>query len=254
MDHNTARISSSGVFVMDVRNRTLSLKDVVISGAIGGSVIATPVFEVALSRSITAEQFSGESLLGNLTIRNVNRTTGNGVVMTKNLARIATSASRSGEITDSAMHGRRMKSICSGVRHIEMSVTKMILINGECPIGGVCEIGDLNVKSLKRVQATIHFNAMIEEDEMNGGSVIVFVDECVVERCGFVFGEVFEGVEESVLKEKDGRLEISECFFSSLAMDLVMKSTMVSAESGELKIAETIFDGICTTAPFLSYT
>ncbi|KAH7832685.1 uncharacterized protein MONOS_14657 [Monocercomonoides exilis] len=48
MDHNTARISSSGVFVMDVRNRTLSLKDVVISGAIGGSVITAPVFEVAL--------------------------------------------------------------------------------------------------------------------------------------------------------------------------------------------------------------
>ncbi|KAH7827338.1 uncharacterized protein MONOS_13922 [Monocercomonoides exilis] len=48
MDYNTARISSSGVFVMDVGNRTLSLKDVVISGAIGGSVITAPVFEVAL--------------------------------------------------------------------------------------------------------------------------------------------------------------------------------------------------------------
>ncbi|KAH7827337.1 uncharacterized protein MONOS_17314 [Monocercomonoides exilis] len=54
-----------------------------------------------------------------------------------------------------------------------MSVTNMILIDGECPIGGVCEIGDLNVKSLKRAQATIHFNAMIEEDEMNGGNVWV---------------------------------------------------------------------------------
>ncbi|KAH7816928.1 uncharacterized protein MONOS_12990 [Monocercomonoides exilis] len=133
------------------------------------------------------------------------------------IARIATSASHSGETTDSAMHGRRMKSICSGVRHIEMSVSNMILIDGECLIGGVCEIGDLNVKSLKMAQATIHLNTRIEQDEMNGGSVIVFVDD-------------------------------------SLSMDLVMKSTIVSAESGELKMTETTFDGICTTAPFLSYT
>ncbi|KAH7815530.1 uncharacterized protein MONOS_7148 [Monocercomonoides exilis] len=102
------------------------------------------------------------------------------------------------------------QSICCGVRHIERSVANMILIDGECLIGGVCEIGDLNVKSLKRAQATIHLNTMIEEDEMNGGSVIVFVDECVVERCGFVFGEMFGWGGESIVKEKDGRLEVSE--------------------------------------------
>ncbi|KAH7815538.1 uncharacterized protein MONOS_7156 [Monocercomonoides exilis] len=146
------------------------------------------------------------------------------------------------------------QSICCGVRHIERSVANMILIDGECLIGGVCEIGDLNVKSLKSAQATIHLNAMIEEDEMNGGSVIVFVDECVVERCGFVFGEMFGWDGESIVKEKDGRLEISECLFSSATMDLVMKSRIVGVESGELKMTETTFDGIHTTAPLLSFT
>ncbi|KAH7819567.1 uncharacterized protein MONOS_7027 [Monocercomonoides exilis] len=146
------------------------------------------------------------------------------------------------------------QSICCGARHIERSVANMILIDGECLIGGVCEIRDLNVKSLKRAQAAIHLNTRIEEDEMNGGSVIVFVDECVVERCGFVFGEMFGWDGESIVKEKDGRLEISECLFSSATMDLVMKSRIVCAESGELKMTETTFDGIHTTAPLLSFT
>ncbi|KAH7815484.1 uncharacterized protein MONOS_5414 [Monocercomonoides exilis] len=146
------------------------------------------------------------------------------------------------------------QSIWCGARHLERSVANMILIDGECLIGGVCEIGDLNVKPLKRVQATIHLNTMIEEDEMNGGSVIVFVDECVVERCGFMFGEMFWWGGESIVKEKDGRLEISECLFSSATMDLVMKSRIVSVESGELKMTETTFDGIHTTAPLLSFT
>ncbi|KAH7818853.1 uncharacterized protein MONOS_15628 [Monocercomonoides exilis] len=145
------------------------------------------------------------------------------------------------------------QSICCGVRHIERSVANMILIDGECLIGGVCEIGDLNVKSLKKVQATIHLNAMIKEDEMNGGSVIVFVDECVVERCGFVFGEMFWWGGESIVKEKDGRLEISECLFSSATMDLVMKSRIVSVESGELKITETTFRDIHSKVSVLSF-
>ncbi|KAH7825757.1 uncharacterized protein MONOS_4327 [Monocercomonoides exilis] len=127
-------------------------------------------------------------------------------------------------------------------------------IEEECLIGGVCEIGDLNVKSLKRVQATIHLNTMIEDDEMNGGSVTVFVDECVVERCGFVFGEMFGWDGENIVKEKDGRLEISECLFSSCGKGQVMKSRIVCVESGELKMTETTFDGIHTTAPLLSFT
>ncbi|KAH7828085.1 uncharacterized protein MONOS_1613 [Monocercomonoides exilis] len=133
------------------------------------------------------------------------------------------------------------------------SVQNVLWIDGECLIGGECEIGDLNVKSLKRVQATIHFNTRIEETGSEG-SAIVFLNECVVERCEFVFGESFEGNQKNILKEKDGRLEISECRFSSATMDLMMKNTIVIVESGELKISETIFDGICTTAPLLSLT
>eukprot|EP00770_Monocercomonoides_exilis_P006716 MONOS_6682.1-p1 / transcript=MONOS_6682.1 / gene=MONOS_6682 / organism=Monocercomonoides_exilis_PA203 / gene_product=unspecified product / transcript_product=unspecified product / location=Mono_scaffold00215:20274-28340(-) / protein_length=2688 / sequence_SO=supercontig / SO=protein_coding / is_pseudo=false len=159
--------------------------------------------------------------------------------------------------SDSRQCGAQEKpcqSICCGVRHIEKNLMNVLWIDGECLIGGVCEIGDLNVKPLKRVQATIHFNTVIEEDEMNGGSVIVFVDECVVERCGFVFGGMFGWDGESIVKEKDGRLEISECLFSSETMDLVMKSRIVGVERGELKMTETTFDGIHTTAPLLSFT
>ncbi|KAH7824000.1 uncharacterized protein MONOS_7957 [Monocercomonoides exilis] len=128
----------------------------------------------------------------------------------------------------------------------------MILIDGEGDIGGECVVGDLCVKSMKKAKGTIHFNEAIQEMGSEG-SVIVFVNECVVERCLFVFGEEFEGVEESVLKEKDERLEISECFFSSSAMDLVMKSMILHVERGELKMSETLFSGIHSAVQLLSF-
>ncbi|KAH7815189.1 uncharacterized protein MONOS_13946 [Monocercomonoides exilis] len=131
-------------------------------------------------------------------------------------------------------------------------VVKMILIDGEGDIGGECVVGDLCVKSIKKAKGTIHFNEAIQEMGSEG-SVIVFVNECVVERCLFVFGEEFEGVEESVLKEKDERLEISECFFSSSAMDLVMERMILDVESGELKMSETLFSGIHSSVPLLSF-
>ncbi|KAH7815839.1 uncharacterized protein MONOS_16259 [Monocercomonoides exilis] len=68
-----------------------------------------------------------------------------------------------------------------------------------------------------------------------------------------MFGDAFEGVEESVLKEKDGKLEILDCFFSSSAMDLVMKSMILHVESGELKMSETLFSGIHSSVPLLSF-
>ncbi|KAH7828062.1 uncharacterized protein MONOS_14332 [Monocercomonoides exilis] len=145
------------------------------------------------------------------------------------------------------------RSISYCLKHIEKSLLNVMWIDGECLIGGECEVGDLNVKSLKRTYATIHFNTRIDETGSEG-SAIVFLNECAVERCEFVFGESFEGVQESILKEKDGELEISECRFSSATMDLMMKNTIVSVESGELKISETIFDGICTSEPILSLT
>ncbi|KAH7817890.1 uncharacterized protein MONOS_8047 [Monocercomonoides exilis] len=105
IDHNATRSPSPSVFVVSLGSGTLSLEDVVISGTTGGSVISASVLDVALnqlkmidieiknikmSQPLFAEpssagSSSGESLLGNVTIRNVNRTTGDGVVMAKSV-------------------------------------------------------------------------------------------------------------------------------------------------------------------------
>ncbi|KAH7824036.1 uncharacterized protein MONOS_17547 [Monocercomonoides exilis] len=144
------------------------------------------------------------------------------------------------------------KSISHGVPHIQKGIMNVIFIDGEGDIGGECVIGDLSVKSMKKMKATVHYNATIQEMG-NEGAVIVFVNESVMEKCLFVFGEAFEGVEESALKEKDGRLEISDCFFSSSAMDLVMKSMILHVERGEMKMSETLFSGIHSAVQLLSF-
>ncbi|KAH7824481.1 uncharacterized protein MONOS_3978 [Monocercomonoides exilis] len=144
------------------------------------------------------------------------------------------------------------KSISHGVSHIQKGIMNVIFIDGEGDIGGECVMGDVSVKPMKKVKATIRFNATVQEMG-NEGAVIVFVNESVMEKCLFVFGEAFEGVEESALKEKDGRLEISDCFFSSSAMDFVMKSMILHVERGELKMSETSFSGIHSSVPLLSF-
>ncbi|KAH7827840.1 uncharacterized protein MONOS_13047 [Monocercomonoides exilis] len=144
------------------------------------------------------------------------------------------------------------QSISCSVKHIEKNLMNVLWIDGECVIGGECEIGDVRMNSMTKASATINFNEKIEETG-NERSVAVFVNECIIEKCRFVFGEMFEGNQESILKEKNGRLEISECIFSSLAMDLVMKNTIVSVESGELKMSETSFSGIRSTVSLLSF-
>ncbi|KAH7817972.1 uncharacterized protein MONOS_12717 [Monocercomonoides exilis] len=106
IDHNSMRSLSPSVFVVSLGSGTLSLEDVLIdSSTSGGSGMTKCVFEVALkqlkmidveiknikmSQPLFAEPSSAgssseESLLGNLTIRNVNRTTGDGVVMAKSV-------------------------------------------------------------------------------------------------------------------------------------------------------------------------
>ncbi|KAH7820313.1 uncharacterized protein MONOS_10171 [Monocercomonoides exilis] len=106
IDHNATRSPSQSVFVVSVGRWTLSLEDVVINSSTSeGSGISSSVFEVALSQlkmidveiknmKITqtllnelssAGSSSGESLLGNVTIRNVNRTGGDGVVIAKSV-------------------------------------------------------------------------------------------------------------------------------------------------------------------------
>ncbi|KAH7822672.1 uncharacterized protein MONOS_10737 [Monocercomonoides exilis] len=144
------------------------------------------------------------------------------------------------------------ESIGNAVQHIERSVVNTILIDGEGMMGEGCVIGDVRMVSIRREKATIHFCGKME-GRGEERSVMVFVNECVVERCQFVFGEGFEGVEESVLKENDGRLEISECIFSSSTMDLVMKNMILDVESGEVKMSETLFSGIHSAVPLLSF-
>ncbi|KAH7818133.1 uncharacterized protein MONOS_3932 [Monocercomonoides exilis] len=106
IDHNATRSPSPSVFVVSLGSGTLLLEDVVLnSSTSGGSVISASVFEVALkqlktidveienikilqplfSEPLSAGSSSGESLLGNVTIRNVNRTEGDGVVMAKSV-------------------------------------------------------------------------------------------------------------------------------------------------------------------------
>ncbi|KAH7824121.1 uncharacterized protein MONOS_17553 [Monocercomonoides exilis] len=117
----------------------------------------------------------------------------------------------------------------------------MILINGECMICGGCEIGDLNVKSVKKAKSTIHFEGKMG-DRGEERSMMVFVNECVVERCKFVFGEAFEGVEESVGKDlissRENDVEVSALIlfgnaeFPSSAQPFVLKNTSETKGNG----------------------
>ncbi|KAH7818014.1 uncharacterized protein MONOS_3141 [Monocercomonoides exilis] len=111
IDHNSMRSPSPSVFVVSVGSGTLSLEDVVIdSSTSGGSGISASVFEVMLrqlkmidveienmkisqplfTEPSSAGSSSGESVLANLTIRNVNRTEGDGVVMAKSVKGVET--------------------------------------------------------------------------------------------------------------------------------------------------------------------
>ncbi|KAH7825022.1 uncharacterized protein MONOS_6219 [Monocercomonoides exilis] len=107
IDHNTTRSPSPSVFVVTVGSGTLSLEDVLINSSISeeseisSSAFVMELFQLrmsdveiknmAISQPLFAEpssagSSSGESLLGNVTIRNVNRTTkGDGVVMAKSV-------------------------------------------------------------------------------------------------------------------------------------------------------------------------
>ncbi|KAH7825036.1 uncharacterized protein MONOS_10872 [Monocercomonoides exilis] len=107
IDHNATRDSSPNVFVVSVGSGTLSLEDVLIFSSVNGeSEISASIFVMELSQlrmsdieienmkmsqplfvePSTEESVQGESMLVNVTIRNVNRTTeGDGVVMAKSV-------------------------------------------------------------------------------------------------------------------------------------------------------------------------
>ncbi|KAH7829918.1 uncharacterized protein MONOS_2295 [Monocercomonoides exilis] len=142
-------------------------------------------------------------------------------------------------------------SIGSAVKHIQRGVGNSIWIDGEGVIGGECVIGDMNVKSLKKTQSTIHLDGKMEVvgDE---GSVIVFVNESAVEKCEFLFGLSFESEHSSIVKVKNGTLGVSECWWKSVGMMKLLNSTIVEVEGGELEMEKCVVSCVCTSREILS--
>ncbi|KAH7819086.1 uncharacterized protein MONOS_2050 [Monocercomonoides exilis] len=143
------------------------------------------------------------------------------------------------------------KSINCAIQHIEKNLINVLWIDEEGVVEDECLIGDLNVKSLERLSGIVRFERRIETGmEL---SVMMFMNECSVERCWFAFGKMLEGEQEWIMKEKNGVLAISECLFSALLQEMMIKCTVVSVESGELKISDTTFKDIHLTTKLISF-
>ncbi|KAH7821290.1 uncharacterized protein MONOS_11601 [Monocercomonoides exilis] len=146
-------------------------------------------------------------------------------------------------------------SINCGVEHIQEGVMNGILIDGEGFVRKECVIGDLVVNSLKKTQGIVRLNCKIEKSGEKD-CVMEFVNECSVERCSFQFEDGFESTHNYLMKVKNGMTKIQECeFFSSSTTVEFMKlnSSIVSVESGELKISETTFRDLYSTRSVLSF-
>ncbi|KAH7815095.1 uncharacterized protein MONOS_11413 [Monocercomonoides exilis] len=131
-------------------------------------------------------------------------------------------------------------SINCGVDHIEQGVMNAILIDGEGAVTNECVIGDLVVNSFKKTQAIVRLNSKIEKS-FEKDCIMEFVNECFVERCSFQFEDGFESTHSYLIKVKNGSMEIHKCKFFSSADVVKLNSSIVSVESGELKISETSF-------------
>eukprot|EP00770_Monocercomonoides_exilis_P014649 MONOS_14595.1-p1 / transcript=MONOS_14595.1 / gene=MONOS_14595 / organism=Monocercomonoides_exilis_PA203 / gene_product=unspecified product / transcript_product=unspecified product / location=Mono_scaffold01031:5732-14599(-) / protein_length=2873 / sequence_SO=supercontig / SO=protein_coding / is_pseudo=false len=147
-------------------------------------------------------------------------------------------------------------SINCGVEHVQEGVMNGILIDGEGFVRKECVIGDLVVNSLKKTQGIVRLNCKIEKSGEKD-CVMEFVNECSVERCSFQFEDGFKSTHINLMKVKNGSMEIQKCeFFSSLSTtieDMKLNSSVVSVESGELKISETTFRDIHSTKSILSF-
>eukprot|EP00770_Monocercomonoides_exilis_P003537 MONOS_3518.1-p1 / transcript=MONOS_3518.1 / gene=MONOS_3518 / organism=Monocercomonoides_exilis_PA203 / gene_product=unspecified product / transcript_product=unspecified product / location=Mono_scaffold00083:78558-85916(+) / protein_length=2452 / sequence_SO=supercontig / SO=protein_coding / is_pseudo=false len=144
------------------------------------------------------------------------------------------------------------KSISCSVDHIQKAIMNVIFIDEEGDIGGECVIGDLNVKSIKKMKATVHFNATIQEMG-NEGSVIVFVNECVVERCVFEFGELHEANHRYIMKVKNGTTMMRECECLSSTTELIISSTIMAVEGGELEMDKCAFTRMKLCVPLIEF-
>ncbi|KAH7821337.1 uncharacterized protein MONOS_8731 [Monocercomonoides exilis] len=146
-------------------------------------------------------------------------------------------------------------SIDCGVGHIEEGVMNAILIDGEGFVRKECVIGDLVVNSLKKTQGIVRLNSKIEKSAEKD-CVMEFVNECSVERCSFQLEDGFESAHNYLMKVKNGMTKIQECeFFSSSTTVELMKlnCSIVSVESGELKIFDSTFRDIYSTKTILSF-
>ncbi|KAH7822465.1 uncharacterized protein MONOS_9664 [Monocercomonoides exilis] len=146
-------------------------------------------------------------------------------------------------------------SIDCGVEHIEEGVMNGILIDGEGFVRKECVIGDLVVNSLKKTQGIVRLNSKIEKSGEKD-CVMEFVNECSVERCSFQFEDGFESTHTYFMKVKNGSMEIQKCeffSFSTTVEDMKLNSSIVSVESGELKIFDSTFRDIHSTISVLSF-
>eukprot|EP00770_Monocercomonoides_exilis_P004704 MONOS_4682.1-p1 / transcript=MONOS_4682.1 / gene=MONOS_4682 / organism=Monocercomonoides_exilis_PA203 / gene_product=unspecified product / transcript_product=unspecified product / location=Mono_scaffold00127:43-5364(-) / protein_length=1628 / sequence_SO=supercontig / SO=protein_coding / is_pseudo=false len=144
------------------------------------------------------------------------------------------------------------KSISCSVDHIQRGVVNIVFIDEEGDIGGECAIGDLSVKSMKKMKAIVHFNEAIQEIG-NERSVIVFANECVAERCVFEFGELHEANHSHVMKVKNGTTMMRECECLSSTTELIITSTIMAVEGGELEMDKCAFTRMKLCVPLIEF-
>ncbi|KAH7832150.1 uncharacterized protein MONOS_11695 [Monocercomonoides exilis] len=138
--------------------------------------------------------------------------------------------------------GNPCSSINEAIDHIEQGVMNAILIDGEGVVSGECVIGDLYVNSYKKTQAIVKLKLDIAKSAEKD-CIMEFINESAVERCSFEFEDTFEASHSYIMKVKNGSMEIQKCEFysSATAEDMKLNSSVVSVESGELRIFDSAF-------------
>ncbi|KAH7829497.1 uncharacterized protein MONOS_3682 [Monocercomonoides exilis] len=159
--------------------------------------------------------------------------------------------------TDSRQCGSQsnpLKSIHCGVDHIQEGEVNAILIDGEGTVTKECVIGGLNMNSFKKSQAIAKLKSVIAKS-VEKDCIMEFINEIAVEKCSFEFEDTFQTTHSFILKVKNWSIEIQKCKFysSATAVEMRLNSSVVSVESGEMKISETTFRDIHSTRSLLSF-
>ncbi|KAH7829606.1 uncharacterized protein MONOS_22 [Monocercomonoides exilis] len=103
-------------------------------------------------------------------------------------------------------------------------------------------------------QAIVKLKSKIEKSAEKD-CIMEFINESAVERCSFEFEDTFEASHSYIMKVKNWSMEIQKCEFysSATAEDMKLNSSIVSVESGELKISETTFRDIHSARSILLF-